>query len=119
MNYTEFVLGQKFSYKKKDLSKYYFHAYCVLLNDMLKTHSGSLHQYAKLRHNIDLDSDIKLSIKKIKNKLILGNKVDYRFVLVSQLLHALELLNINTLKEEDKVLLQKSCVFLKRILLLL
>lgn len=117
MNYTEFVLGQKFPYKtirKKDLSKYYFHAYCVLLNDMLKTHSGSLHQYAKLRHNIDLDSDIKLSIKKIKKKLILGNKVDYRFVLVSQLLHALELLNINTLKEEDKVLLQKKLCFSKK-----
>lgn len=114
MNYAEFVLGQKFSYKKKDLSKYYFHAYCVLLNDMLANSNANLHKYAKLKHNVDLNFDVKSSIKKIKKKFILGNKVDYRFVLVAQLLHALELLNINTLKEDDKLLLQKKLCFSKK-----
>ena len=110
MNYAEFVLGQKFSYKKKDFSKYYFHAYCVLLNDMLANSNANLHKYAKLKHNVDLNFDIKSSIKKIRKK----NKVDYRFVLVAQLLHALELLNINTLKEDDKLLLQKKLCFSKK-----
>lgn len=114
MSYAEFVLGQKFSYKKKDLSRYYFHAYCVLLNDMLANSNANLHKYAKLKHNVDLNFDVKSSIKKIRKKFILGNKVDYRFILVAQLLHALELLNINTLKEDDKLLLQKKLCFSKK-----
>ena len=84
MNYTEFVLGQKFYYKQKDLSQHYFNAYCSLLSEILSNASeNALINYAKFKHIIAVNNDIKSSIRQIKKRFLFGNNIDYRFILLS------------------------------------
>lgn len=115
MNYTEFVLGQKFYYKQKDLSQHYFNAYCSLLNEILSNASeNALINYAKLKHIIVANNDIKSSIRQIKKRFLFGNNIDYRFILLSQLLYALEILKADCLMEATKEMLRIKLGFSKK-----
>lgn len=102
MNYVEFVLAQSIYYKNKNLGEYYTNAYCKIINDILeKTYDGSFHHYAKLKHIIDFKYDIKICIKNIKKRFLFGNQIDYRYLLLAQVLHACKMLYINL--DENKL----------------
>lgn len=102
MNYVEFVLAQSIYYKNKNLGEYYTNAYCKIINDILeKTYDGSFHHYAKLKHIIDFKYDIKICIKNIKKRFLFGNQIDYRYLLLAQVLHACKMLDINL--DENKL----------------
>lgn len=113
MNYVEFVLAQSIYYKNKNLGEYYTNAYCKIINDILeKTYDGSFHHYAKLKHSIDFKYDIKICIKNIKKRFLFGNQIDYRYLLLAQVLHACKMLDIDL--DENKLELCRKHLFMSK-----
>ncbi|MBR6611504.1 MAG: dynamin family protein [Campylobacter sp.] len=104
INYSSFINKQTFKYKNKDLSGYYTYVYNTLTNQILRSNANNdLHRYAIKYHDIALtDNQISLEdcIGKIKKHFLFGNKIDYRFLLLSQLLHGLNILNIKPSEPE-------------------
>ena len=110
INWLDFVDNQSFAYKKKDLSPYFKELFCRLLpkgmrdNNLRVDGHYTYYDYCKKIEGSELkETETKALVKELQWHL-LGNKTDYRYLLVAEILYTLETLGFSITEDFEKTL---------------
>lgn len=120
INWFDFVYNQKFFYKKTDLTVYFLFLYNDFLNYLLETQNQYFDEVIKSylqskmqKYNAD-NNCIRLKSEdcsnKIKKHILFGNKTDYRYLLISEVIYSLNLFGLSMNQEFQEVLGKILCL---------
>lgn len=113
VNYFYFVIKQNLKNGRASVDKYFMHVYHTVAMFILKKYENNFSVYILNLHKKFLktdESDVGLSISKIKNCSVQNKKIDYRVLLFGQFVYEMYLLRM-VLSDEDKADMAKILEF--------
>lgn len=120
INCLDFIYNQKFFYKKSDLTGYFLFLYNEFLNYLLDSRSqyfdavtksyleSKIQKYITDNNCTDLKSED--CTNKIRKHILFGNKIDYRYLLISEVIYSLNLFGISMDIELQRDLGKLFCI---------
>ena len=126
INWFDFIYNQKISYKKTELTVYFISLYNDFLNYLLEARNQYFDEVTKsylqskmqkfITDNNCTDLKPNDCSNKIKKHIFFGSKIDYRYLLISEVICSLNLFGFSMNKEFQGVL--EKILFLKESALL-
>lgn len=120
INWSDFIYSQKFFYKKTDLTIYFLSLYNDFLTYLLENKSRYFDEVTKSYLQSKIQKFItdnnctglksEYCSNKIKKHIFFGNKIDYRYLLISEVICSLNLFGFSMNKKFQGVLEKTLCL---------